>query len=77
MNTIKDDWHVGQPVWAAQGTVGWRPAVITHIGRMWIQILFSSGKKTYGSRLGERLRPRDPRLKGANKPEPLKENGDE
>lgn len=73
MNNLKDDWYTGQPVWAAQGTVGWRPASITHIGRKWIEVVFNSGKGGYGKRLPEHLRPRDFRTKGADKPEPLKE----
>ena len=73
MNTLKNDWHVGQPVWAALGTFGWRPAVITGIGSVWIQVLFQSGKGACGKRQPEHLRSRDPRLRGEDKPQPLKE----
>ena len=72
MNTIKDNWHVGQPVWAAQGTVGWRPASITHIGRKWIEVIFSTGRRTHGVRPLGYLRPRDPQLQGGDKPNPLR-----
>lgn len=77
VNTIKDDWRVGQPVWAAQGTVGWRPASIVRVGYKWIEVIFDSGKGSYGMRYPKDLRTRDPRLKGADKPELLKEDGDE
>ena len=73
MNAIKDDWRVGQAVWAAQGTIGWRPASIVRVGYKWIEMIFNSGKGSYGKRLPEYLRFRDPRLKGEDKPQPLKE----
>lgn len=73
MTRLMETWHVGQAVWAAQGTVGWRPAVITHVGYKWIHVLFNSGRKSYGKRTPENLRPRNRGLDGLDKPEPLKE----
>lgn len=75
MNMLKDDWQVGQPVWAALGTVGWWPALVVKVARKWITV-FIPGRYGYGKRLPEQLKPRNLGLKGKDKPEPLKEEKD-
>jgi len=60
-------------VWARQGTVGWRRAVIEFEGEKWTRLVFvdhrgiPNGK---GRRLSEDLRPRDPTRYGDDKPTP-------
>ena len=73
MSRLREEWHVGQPVWTKFRDIEWRPAVITKLGYKLIEVFFNSGRKSYGKRLAENLRPRDPALKGKDKPEPLEE----
>lgn len=68
----------GSPVWAAYGGAGWRMALVEKIGRRKVQIAFVDPKtgdvrRSFGSRLPEELRARDPKLGGKDKPRPLGE----
>lgn len=70
-------WGIGDPVWARMGGYGWRPAVIKLVGRTkWIWVDFEAqGKRitiTQGKREAKDLLPRNPKLKGKDKPTPAK-----
>jgi len=63
-------WGVGDTVWARVGRYGWRPAVVEFPGetRVWVPLIFESGKCSHGRRLPADLRRRDPGLHGRDKP---------
>ena len=61
---------VGSPVWARFGAFGWRPAVVESMENRWVCLRFESGNKSGGRRDLADLVPRDPALKGKDKPTP-------
>lgn len=61
----------GQPVWAQSKGTGWRPAVVLRAAPKFTYVQFQNEMRGRGRRKPEQLRPRDPKLNGADKPRPL------
>jgi hypothetical protein len=78
-----DECTPGRPVWARVGSTGWRPARVFRLVRCryvpgrpdsplpgLVAVVFESGAGGAGKRRPTSLRPRDPALKGRDKPTP-------
>jgi hypothetical protein len=66
------DWiKNGATAWATTGTYGWRPCIILSADRIkGVKVRFESGSRSHGLRGRACLVPRDPALRGADKPTP-------
>lgn len=72
VNRLKETWHVGQSVWVWLQTAKiWYPAVITGVGYKKVEVLLGHGTRqaAHNKISPENLCPRDPRLKGKDKPQ--------
>jgi hypothetical protein len=79
---FRHEISIGMPVWASVSDYGWRPAFVAKIGREQsaktiIHLLFDSGARSGGKRLSGDLEPRNPALRGKDKPKPLWKQKDE
>lgn len=71
----REELRIGTTVWAQAGSTGWRPAVVVKIGRdrqeaTRVYLYCETGTTHNAVRTPDLLRPRDPALRGKDKPRP-------